>query len=80
MSWSLHLNNIASILATRNLKVYGRHAGLKDILVWKHLMGFMKTWPLTLMPWLTHMFIQRLMKVVGIGIVTPRLYGSWFEK
>ena len=34
-------NNIAPILATRNLKVCARHARLKDILLWKYLESFM---------------------------------------
>ena len=44
--------------------------GLKDILVWKHLVSLMNTWPLASILWLIHMFIQRLMKFVGIGIDT----------
>jgi len=62
-----------SILATRNLKVCARYTGLKEILVWKHLVSFMNTTSLALMIGLFHTFIQRLMKVVGIVIATPRL-------
>jgi len=38
-SWILLSNNIAPILATRNLKIYARYAGLKDILVCNHYFG-----------------------------------------
>jgi len=73
-SCSLHSNKIAPILAMRNLKVWARHAELKDILVWKHLVSFMNTRSLALMLWLLYMFFQKLMKVVGIGIATTRLW------
>ena len=72
-SWSFLSNNIAPTLTMRSLKVGGRHARLKDILVWKHLVSFTSACSLTLMlPW-CHVFVQKLMKVAGIGIVTPRL-------
>ena len=74
ISWRLHLNNIDLILATRKLMVCTRHAGLKDILVWKHLVSFKNMRSFALMLWLIHMFVQGLMKVVGIGIATPRLW------
>ena len=46
---------------------------VQDIFVWKQLVSFMNRWSLALKLWVIHMFVQRLMKVVGIATSRLRL-------